>query len=255
MHRRGYLAAVATLAGTSIAGCPVGRREDDEGWTYRENSTLSTSEHTAWLSEFRVRASIPYINAERYVYDEPDTQFLVFEVSTVETQLDELPLSLHADGSTVATDLISVAAPPKNFEAVLAFPVPHDHYKSVDIVLDQDGESVRLPVESELVDALGSPPDFAVESLNVPERIPEVQPFQATFTVSNSGGREGRFLAEFGHGLVVVAPIVELQVPSNATRTYEKSIEVSTGDYESIPVVLDWSLDSREAEVVVESGE
>lgn len=247
---------MTALAGTGIAGCvnlPSGSGDGPTS-TPDDDSTLSAGEYTATLSDPRVRASIRNGGVHVDVFDEPDTQFLVFGVSTDGTHLDELPLSLRADGSTVDAAPTLVGRPETDFDVQGAFTVPHGTYESAEVVLEAAGETDSWSVPSDLLDSLGSPPDFTVDSLDAPESIPEVQSFQASFTVSNSGDRAARFLTEFGHGLISDTGEVELTIPPGEQRTHTQEIDPPDGDYESIPVILDWGLGRRQVDVAVESG-
>lgn len=256
MHRRRFLTATTALAGTSLAGCANTQWGSGDGSTPTpdDDSTLSAGDYTATLSDPRVRPSIRNGAVHLDVYDEQDAQFLVFGVSTDGAELDELPLSLRADGSTVDDAPMLVGRPENEYDVEGAFTVPHGTYGSAEVVLEADGETDSWSVTSDLVDAFGRPPDFTVESLDVPDSIPEVQAFEASFTVSNGGDREARFLAEFGHGLISDTGEAELTIPPGEQRTHTEEIDPPDGDYESIPVILDWGLVHRRVEVTVESG-
>lgn len=254
MHRRRYLTAVASLGGAGLGGCAnLGSRNDDGSTSSpHDDSTLAAGRYTATLSNPRVRASIRTGGVHLDVHDEVETQFLVFGISADGTRLEELPLTLRADGSQVDATPTLVGLPGAEDEVEGAFAVPHGSYEAAEVVLEADDETDRWSVPSDLLLALGSAPDFVVESLDVPESVPDVRPFQASFTVSNGGDREARFLAEFGHGLVSDTGEVELTVPPGEQRTHTRQIEPPDGDYESIPVVLDWGHVRRGVEVTVE---
>jgi len=256
MHRRRFLTAVTALVAPGLAGCADfrGRTGDGPTPTARDDPALSAGGYGVTLSDPRVRASITSGGTHLDVYDEPDTQFLVFGVETDDTHVDDLPLSLRADWSTVADSPLQVGRPTSEYSMEGAFAIPHGTYGSAEVVLEGDGSTDSWSVPSELVDALASAPDFAVESLEVPERIPHVRAFQASFTVSNGGDRDARFLAEFGHGLISETDEAALTVPPGQERTHTQEIDPPDGDHESIPVVLDWGLDHRRVEVTVESG-
>lgn len=254
MRRRRYLTAVTSIGGVGLGGCADLRSWNDDASTptLDDDSTLAAGEYTVTLSDPRVRPSIRTGGVHLDVHDELETQFLVFAISTDGTQLEELPLSLRTGGSAVDAPPTLVGRPETEFGAEGAFAVPHGSYEAAEVVLEADGETDNWSVPSDCLLALGSAPDFVVDSLDVPETIPDVRPFQATFTVSNGGGRGARFLTEFWHGLISDTSEVELTVPPGAQRTHTRQIEPPDGDYESIPVVLDWGLGRREVEVAVE---
>ncbi|MFB6080988.1 MAG: hypothetical protein ABEJ81_08325 [Haloferacaceae archaeon] len=123
------------------------------------------------------------------------------------------------------------------------YPVPTDPSPSRAAVVwsPDDGPAVRWSLGSDLVEALGAAPDFAVESFSVPETAVPDDEFEATLSVGNDGDRDGTFLAEVGNALISDQPEVTLDVPVGETVTGHPPVEAHFGDGDELPVVLRWS--------------
>lgn len=263
MNRRRYLEYVSGIAALGFAGCTGGPADGSPTpgngpspsptSTPETPDTLEAGDYAARLSDPRVRASVREAGVHLDVNAVADTQFLVFHVETDDTPLDELPISLVADGTTVAGRASFVGRPDSKRNAPVAFPVSVGSYTSAAVVLDASGEAERWPLPDSIVTTLGTAPDFRVDSLNVPESVQHGDSFQASFTVSNRGDRDARFLAEFGHTLISDTGEVEVTVPEGESRTHDQLIEpYYESDPDTVPVVLDWGLNRRRVEVAVE---
>lgn len=263
MNRRRYLGYVGSFAGIGLAGCtgPAfgdGTRNDpsqppSETPTAESPGTVIAGEYTARLSRPRVRASVLRANVHVDVDAEPGSQFLVFDVETEGAAVEDLPLSLLADGERVARHHRFVGRSDSERRATVSFAVPVAAYDSATVVLAAGGESDRWPLPAGIVATFGRAPTFVVESLTVPDSVEHGNSFEASFTVANRGDRDARFLAEFGHGLVSDTGEVELRVPAGKRVTHTQRIEpYYGGDPEAVPVVLDWGLDRRRVDVTVE---
>jgi len=264
MDRRRYLATVGGLAALGLAGCtdqlsPAADDADDPTTTPTDDPTpgtpvtLGAGEETVGLAAPRVRPSIRVAGTHVDVRAEADGQYLVLRADSERTAIDDLRLSVVADGTTVAETPTFVGRPESRRNGPVAFPVPVAAYDSVAVVLESDGESDGWDAPDDVVAPLGAAPTFRVESLDVPERVSHGDSFEASFTVANRGDREARFLAEFGHGLISDVGEVELTVPVDGQRTHTQRIDPPYGDdTDSIPVVFDRGVARRRVEVPVE---
>lgn len=269
MNRRQYLTSLTGIVALGLAGC-TGQPSDGSN-TPRNGSTpspsppptttpksgasdtLAAGTYTLRLSQPRVRASVRKAGVHLDVHAEPNTQFLVVSAETDDASLDDLSVSLVANGETVAHQASIVGRPDSKHTAPIAFPIPVTSYASAAVVLVADGESDRWPVPDDIVTAIGTAPDFRVESMDVPESVRHGESFQASFSVSNRGDRDARFLAEFGHALISDTGEVELTVPAGESRTHTQVIDpYYEADPDTVPVVLDWGLNRRRAKVAVE---
>lgn len=270
MDRRRYLATVGSLAGLGLAGCtdrfpaPDGDSGDDPTNTPTDDPTTPTDEptpmtlqagdYTLSLDSPRVRPSVRVAGTHVDVRVAADSQYLVLYADAERTAIDDLPLSVVADGTTVADSPVFVGRPETRRAGPVAFPVPVDTYDSAAVVLDADGESDSWDVPDDIVTTLGSAPVFEVESLDVPDSVSHGDSFEASFTVANRGDREARFLAEFGHGLISDVGEVEVTVPIDEQRTHTERIDPPYSDNtDSIPVVLDWGVARRRVDVAVDN--
>lgn len=264
MDRRRYLAAAGGLAALGVAGCtdqlPAAADDADDPTTTPTDDptpgtpvTLEAGDETVSLTAHGVRPSIRVAGTHVDVRAEADSQYLVLRADSERTAIDELRLSVVADGTTVAATPTFVGRPESRRDGPVAFPVPVAAYDSVAVVLESGGESDGWDAPDDVVSALGAAPMFRVESLDVPERVRRGDPFDASVTVANRGDREARFLAEFGHGLISDVGEVELTVPVDGQRTHTQRIDPPYGDdTDDVPVVLDWGVARRRVEVPVE---
>jgi hypothetical protein len=263
MDRRRYLATIGGLASLGLSGCTdqfpdtAGDTGDDPTTTPTDDSTpatLQASDFTVSLDDPRVRPLVRVARTHVDVRAAADTQYLVLDADAERTDIDDLPLSVVVDETTVADAPVFVGRPETRRSGPVALPVPVDAYDSARVVLKADGESDGWGAPDDIVATLGRAPVFEVESLDVPDRVSHGGSFEASFTVSNRGDREARFLAEFGHGLISDVDETELTVPVGEQRTHAERIDPPYGDEtDSIPVVLDWGVARRRVEVPVEN--
>lgn len=268
MERRRYLASVASIASLGLAGCLDQAAEDsaDTGDDPSPTDTktpasmpgmLQAGDYTVELSNPQVRASVLEMVTHVDVRAKPDMQFLVLTASSDGPAIDELPLSVVADGVPVVQQVSSVRHPDSetNSEETVTVPVPVDEYDTVAFVLEAGGESDRFAVPDSVVTALGTAPEFTVESFDVPASVTHGDTFEASFTVANDGTRDARFLTEFGHGQASDTGEVSVAVPAGEQRTHTGTIEPHYGpESDVVPVVLDWGLDRRRIDVAIEDG-
>jgi hypothetical protein len=271
MDRRQYLAMAVGLGAGSLAGCnsysadetdtagaddgsPAEQSTDGPAGTRppTDPNTLSAGSHTVTLADPRVRASIRDAGVHVDVRAEPGSQFLVVDAETGDTRVGEIPVRVVADGEPITDRPSLVGRPEEKTAGVLGFPVPVSDYGSVAVVLESAGETARWRVPDATVETLSRAPEFTVDGIELPDSVQSGESFDASFTVTNDGDRDARFLAEFGHTLLSDTGEVEVAVPAGDRRTHTSTIDpfYDEGPAE-IPVVLDWGLQARHATVAV----
>lgn len=116
---------------------------------------------------------------------------------------------------------------------------------------------IRWEWDDDLVDALADPPAFSVSEIDHPATFSCGEPFPVSITVTNEGGRTGRFAAILGS----TDPIEQqhprrfrLVVPSGGQAEWDGELEFPPrllarsdcgDDIESATFELDWALETR----------
>ncbi|NLV14614.1 hypothetical protein [Haloarcula argentinensis] len=270
MDRRTYLATAVGLGSGSLTGCSSyleGENETATNDSLRDTPTadssgtetpippnrLSAGSHTVTLTNPRVRASIRDAGVHVDVFAERGSQFLVLDVETDVTRVKQLPARVVADGEPITDRLSLVGRPDTKTTGAIGFPLPVSEYEGVAVVLEADGESARWRVPDAVVELLAHAPEFVVGDIEAPSSVRSGESFTASFTVTNDGSRDARFLAEFGHTLLSDTGEVEVAVPVGERRTHTSTIEpyyeTNLGE---IPMILDWGIDTHRTTVAVE---
>jgi hypothetical protein len=138
---------------------------------------------------------------------------------------------------------------------VPAVPVPT--VDATDVAVVPRGEpfaGVRWRLPPGPADLLGRAPAFEVESFRVPRTVAPGEAVAASFTVANTGARDGEFVVEFGVGGVPDHPETTVEVPAGETVTVEESLAHDRADGEEVTVVLNWGCAFRQREVTVFAG-
>ncbi|WP_255152562.1 hypothetical protein [Halorarius halobius] len=120
----------------------------------------------------------------------------------------------------------------------------------------EDGPRPRWRLPDAAVERLAAAPAFEVESWSVPESVEYGTAFDASVTVANHGGRDGRFLATLGvkQGSLGV-PEAAWQVAAGETRTVTRTIEPHYYEgSETVRVVVDSGGFREDATVEVTGG-
>lgn len=112
-----------------------------------------------------------------------------------------------------------------------------------------DAGPVRWVVPDRTLASLHSPPEFVVESVSVPETVPDGEPFDIEITVSNEGGRKDWFVAELGLAAYSDGLDVEIPYDPDETRTVSRELTANFGDSDELLVRLDWDVGSVEEAV------
>lgn len=135
---------------------------------------------------------------------------------------------------------------------VLAVAVPVGDYDDGEVRIDLGGgNAIHVPAPVEALSALADPPAFEVHDLSIESPI-ERQTLEATITVENGGGTDGRFLAELGPVTVSDTPEIGFDVPAGETVSNEVSVTVvAPRGSEEATIRLEWGVDQLEQTVEV----
>lgn len=181
-----------------------------------------------------------------------DAQFVVAEVALgddgdpVEPSQEPIPVAIEVDGVENPVDRPVIIEEPGWTTAgtLVGFPVPVAPADAAAVVWTGDGggnDTPRWRLPAGITESLGTAPQFSVEALQTPPWTDRTGEFPVRVTVSNTGDRDGRFLAEFG--VAVISDVGETAFEVPAGETVERCLLAATGHvaagYSSLPVVLD----------------
>jgi hypothetical protein len=179
---------------------------------------------------------------------EADRQFAVIEADAEDGDgnsiLWDLRFALEMDGDLYSEDgqagaFQSWSSDPQE---VPALPVPVQGVSTAAVVwLPENDPPVRWTIPAETVGSLGHAPRFSVCSLDVPDSISRGDSFEASFAITNTGGRDGTFVAEFGAGGISDHGEAIVPVPAGSVRSYTETMDPNYPDgTEEIEVTLAW---------------
>lgn len=240
MRRRPLLSALGAGL-VPLSGC-VGGRALEPGQTHTAFGTSVT------VSAPRVRKMVvEFTGVHTDVIAFEGLQFLVVDVSTNAPSAWSLDLDVAVDGQRApAADRaarsyrVSTVASRRERQP-LAFPVPADpDPRSAAVVWTRTGVAVRWDLGPDLVEDLGLEPRFTVESFEVPPEVREDIDFTATVTVSNTGERDGWFVAEVGDAALSDQSEFSVRVPMGATVSHDVETQVYASAGNEAAVVLRW---------------
>lgn len=121
----------------------------------------------------------------------------------------------------------------------LGFVIPTDPAPAEASIVWDGPREVRWPLPDALVAKLGRAPDFSVEKFDVPDSAQAGTAVSVTLEVTNTGVRDGRFLAELGDAAISDQPEIEVSVPAGETVTATESVDARFAEGE-MTVVLRW---------------
>lgn len=119
-----------------------------------------------------------------------------------------------------------------------------------------DGPAVRWRLPDGVRSAVGTVPEFDVRSLSVPDAVEHGAPIPVTFTVANTGDRDGRFVVECDARQGSL-PLDETTVRVPAGESVRRTVDVVPyydPSIETVPVVFDWGRNRVERDVSVRSS-
>lgn len=284
MKRRQVLALVSTVA-VSVSGClssdgsqttdsPTATSEDSETPTPTTSSdktlTLGASfeasnGQTVSVRDVRVRKLIRSTSVGSPTHIDVaclnDHQFAITEAEATDGDgnsiLSDIRFALDVDGVQYPQDDQHWywAFPPGSHDrpGLRAFPAPiTDATEAAIVWLRDDAPSVRWRVPPETIGLLGQSPTFTVGSFETPDSVSRGESFKATFTVANTGERDGHFITEFGAGPLSDHGEVTIDVPAGTEQTYSGMMDPHySDDADEIDVSLDWGCDRMHRTVSV----
>jgi len=184
------------------------------------------------------------------VIDEPNTQYVIVIIDNQgASPIADLPLALVVDGQTVTDDFRQLGHVPSNR---LAFPVPTQDSQTAALNLSAGSSTDQWALPAAQLSKFGQAAEFTVPDLSVPDTIQYGHRFEVSFTVRNTGDRDGRFLAELAPTTKPGIERIRRQVAAGTTETASTILDPAWNRYsEEVPVVLDWGVDQRRATVAV----
>jgi hypothetical protein len=284
MHRRQVLTTVCIsalpFAGCLDSGAPpatdartsTSGRSDTPTPTPSTDRTLAVGETyesaegtTVTVEDVRVRKLVRSTSAGSPTHVDvaclDGHQFAVVDVEAADAEgdsiLEDIRLFLAVDGGRYpqADQHWYWAFPPGSYArpGLPAVPVPPTAATDAAIVWSRDADPVvRWNLSSETVNALGRSPAFTVRSFETPDSARRGTSFEATFTVANTGERDGHFTTEFGAGPISDHGEVTIEVPPGAERTHSGRLDPHYPESrDEIDVTLDWGCDRRRRTVAV----
>lgn len=206
------------------------------------------------LSEPRVRKIIytPDVGSSVHAYPAGNrrSQYLVFSVSAQGANVTSLRFAPVLEGMLYEGQTYRHSFT-RGSSGSLSFHVPIVRAQSGMIVWRPSAtERYRWELPEPALTALGNSPRFEVEKFSVPGAITRGNPFTARLTVTNTGERDGRFLAVVLDDTSSSIPLVDeftVPVPRGETVIHDVPGRPVETDRSSITAILDWGIDRQEA--------
>lgn len=176
-------------------------------------------------------------------------QFLVADVAVSgEGAPDPTETNVFLETATLADRSRRYVAADSNEDGVrqrFGFPVPVSPTPaSGAVVWTRDaGPNIRWTLSPSTLSAIGQPPEFDVQEFDARD-VPGDE-VEISLTVSNTGERDGRFLAEAGDAGLSDQPEIGVTVPAGETVSATRRVWASFGDREELTVVLRWAGQKR----------
>ncbi len=227
----------ATTATPTPSG-PVRRQPGD---------AYETNELSVTVSDLAVRHGMVTFEG---VHPDPKwvegAQFLLATLG-VDGEQDPATLDVTATANTLdgRPDRYAGFAPdaPESVQP-LGFALPTDAGISEAAVVWNGPREVRWPLPDDLVAKLASAPEFSLDGFRVPETAREGVAIDVELDVTNTGDRDGHFLAELGNGAISDQPEIEVAVPAGETVTASRPVEARFFDG-AMDVVCRWEAGVR----------
>lgn len=225
------------------------------------SETLSMGETVTSANGVSVTISAPRVRkiifspdvgslAHTYPAGVAESQFLGVSVSTEATEITTLQLTPVVDETQHESQTYRHT---RNQESSgrRSFKVPVVQAQSGVIEWRPSSEEqYRWTLPNNVVKNIGSSPRFEVNQFAVPDTITRGNRFTASLTVTNSGGRDGRFLAVVlteGSSSVPLVSKFTVSVPKGETVTRDVSGSEVEVERSSMTAILDWGIDTQKA--------
>ena len=217
----------------------------------------SASGETVTVTGAQVRKIVytPDVGSSAHMYPagSVDSQFVVVSVTSSETPVPDLSLSLVVDGDATTDRPYRLGFSPGR-DGRLAFPVPVGRADAVGVRwTPASDEQYQWSLPGSVTDAVSRSPAFTVDRFDVPEQFDAGERFTADLSVSNGGDRDGRFLGVVlnqGAGSVPLVPKFAMPVPAGGSesRQVRGGMELepfSAGSESEMTARLDWGGEER----------
>lgn len=206
------------------------------------------------VSDPRVRKIIftPDVGSSVHAYPAGTTQsqFLVVSVSAQGRDITSLHLAPVLDGTRQESQTYRHTFTPGR-SGLLSFQVPVVQAEKGAVEWRPSStEQYRWTLPNPVVKNIGSSPRFEVKKFAVPDTITRGNPFTASLTVTNTGDRDGRFLAVVlteGSSSVPLADEFHVSVPAGKTVTHDLSGRPVEVERSSMTAILDWGINEQQA--------
>jgi hypothetical protein len=201
------------------------------------------------ISEPQVRKIIltPDVVSSVHAYPAGKTNslFLAVSVSTQGTDITSLQLAPLLDGTRQESQTYRHASNSESSGKVsFQLPIAQAQSGAVEWRPSSD-EQYRWQLPDSVVRNIGASPRFKLEDFAVPETITRGNSFTASLTVTNTGERDGHFLAVVLDGSSSSVPLVsEFMIPISVgqTVTHNLSGRSIEGERSSMTAILDWGI-------------
>lgn len=253
---------------SAVTGC-LSASDDEPASPPTSNETSSPSETTTSISRtlsmgetatssagVSVTISAPQVRkiiytpdvdsiAHSYPAGTPDSQFLTVSISAQGKNFTTLRLAPVIDETRFESQLYRHSHTPGG-SGLLGFQVPIIQTRSGAIEWQPSAaEQYRWELPESVVSDLGSSPRFSVKQFDAPDSIERGDRFTAHLTVTNTGDRDGRFLAVVlseGPSSVPLVNSFTVPVPMGETATRDISGREVEVERSSMTAILDWGI-------------
>ncbi|WP_338729487.1 hypothetical protein [Haladaptatus sp. DJG-WS-42] len=227
-------------------------------------TTLSLGETATSSDGVTVTISEPQVRKIIYTPDvgggthkrpagETNAQFLGFDVETAETEISSLEFTPVLDGTRTESKVYRTDfVPGQSTRLSLLVPVQAVESGAIEWTVSAD-EQYRWTLPDAVLTKLAKSPEFETE-FSVPESIPRGDSFTASIDVTNTGDRDGRFLAvvlDQGAGSLPLVPKFTFPVSIGETVSRELSGEAVRTDSSEMTAIFDWGLERQTASFAV----
>lgn len=242
MRRRRFV-ALASASALPVAGCidsdwPQGESDGQQGVGEPYESSDGT---TVTVQDVSVRKLVRSTSVGSATHVDVaclvDHQFAVVETEATDPDgrsiRTDVRLPLEVDGERYPRNDQHMywAIPPGSYDRpghpAIAVPIT-DATDAAALWLRDDGDPVRWMLSAGTVATFGRAPAFEIEAFDTPDAVRPGDPVDASFTVANTGDRDGRLIAEFGAGPISDHDEVVFDVPAGGDRTYTDSLNAGT---------------------------
>ena len=182
------------------------------------------------------------------------SQFLVFSVSTERTDITTVELTPVIDDNRYERQIYSKDFDPGNAGKMgLQIPIVAAEEGVIEW-RTSSGEQFRWTLPESILEDLRNSPKFEVTRFDVPDEINSRSPFTGSVTVTNTGGRDGRFMAMVVNEGSTSIPLLSkfsTRISIDKTVTEDFSGREIEEESSEITAILDWGTESMRSTFTV----